>query len=119
MAKKVCRPVRQLSLLEAIQKLKTSMKPTIVQFRASWCGACQAATPEVEKAACDLQDDIETVAIDIDENPMIAREFGIAEIPTVAVIQQGQIKAKLAEATSAKKYKKMANDWLKANGYKK
>ena len=119
MAKKVCRPVRQLTLIEAIQKLKTSVEPVLVQFRASWCGACQAATPEVEKAACDIQDDIETVAIDIDENPMIATEFGIDEIPTVAIVKQGQIQTKMSEATNARAYKKMANDWLASHGYKK
>lgn len=119
MSKKVCRPVRKLTLAEAIQKLKVNAKPTLVKFFATWCGACEAAGPEIEKAACDIQDDIETVAIEIDEHAMLQQEFGIESLPTVAVVQQGKIKAKFEGAASAREYKKMANDWLKANGYKK
>lgn len=117
MVKKFCKPVRQLTFAEAVRKLKVSMKPVLVQFRASWCEACQTATPEVEKAACAIQDDVETVAIDIDENPMLTQEFGIETVPTVALIQQGRVLNSIAEATSAKNYKKIANDWLKANGF--
>ena len=115
---RTCRPVQKLSLLEAIQRLKTSMEPVMVQFSAPWCGACQQTIPEVQAASCDLEGEMDVVRVDVDEQPLLAAEFGVENLPTVAIIRHGKVETTSVGAESAKHFKKLARDWLKANGHK-
>ena len=110
--------IKPLSLVEIIQKIKTGMDPVMVQFKAEWCGACQATTPELKTAACDIQSDMEVVQVDVDEFPMVAAEFGVENLPTVAIIQHGMIQKRSEGSNTAAHFKKMARDWLKENGFK-
>ena len=42
--------IRKLDLLEAVEKLKNSVQPVMVQFKAKWCGACANNEPELAEA---------------------------------------------------------------------
>lgn len=109
--------VPKLTFAEAIRKLKASDKPVMVQFSADWCGACQQTTPEVEKASCNVSKDMEVVRVDVDEAPLLANEFQVVNLPTVAIVKQGRVVAKTEGSAPSKHFKKMAKDWLKDNGY--
>ena len=115
---KICKPLREMPIVEAITKLHTSTEPIMVQFKADWCGACKVATPEVQKASCDLEGEMEVIQVDFDKAGMLASEFGIEVLPTVAVIHRGRVVAKEEGAVKAKDYKKLAHDFLKKNGWK-
>lgn len=111
--------IKKLDLLEAVRRLKLSVEPVMVQFKASWCGACAANEPQLQEAACDINkmEGIELVQIDVDENPMIAQEFGVENLPTIAIVHHGKIVAKEEGVNAASHWRKMAKDWLKKNGY--
>jgi len=114
-----CSPPKKLTFLEAIQKLKINDKPVLVKFFAPWCGACQEAKPAIHAAKCELGEDMETVAIDIDGDNlgMIAQEYGIESLPTVAIIHKGQVVAVTEGATTTQDYVDLARNYLKDNGY--
>ena len=63
--------------------------PVLVQFTATWCGPCKALTPIVEKIADDFAGKIKVGKVDIDEAPMIPRNYGIRSVPTCIVFQNG------------------------------
>jgi len=116
MGKKLCKPLRSVSMLEAIRKMKISDKPVMVQFKADWCGACSAATPEIQKASCVLEDDMEVIQVDIEQNALIASEFEVQNLPTVMVVQQGQVLSKMEGAGKARDYTKMGREWIQKHG---
>jgi len=72
-------------------QLIESHTPTLVDFWAPWCGPCRALGPTIEKLAEDLGERAQVGKLNIDENPQLAAQFGVASIPTVLIFKNGKI----------------------------
>ena len=59
----------------------------IVDFYADWCGPCRMLGPIVEEV-CN-SNNIKLVKVNVDENPEIAKEYGIMSIPTLILFKDG------------------------------
>ena len=64
-------------------------KAIIVDFSAEWCGPCKMLAPVMEQLSDEITD-VEFYNIDVDENPDLAREYRIMNIPAVIAIKGGQ-----------------------------
>ena len=67
-----------------------SAKPTLVDFRAEWCGPCNMLGPELDAIAQSRQD-LAVVQVDVDKSPALAARFGINSIPAVLLFKGGQL----------------------------
>lgn len=65
-------------------------KIVLVDFWATWCGPCQMIAPIVEEIAEEKQDII-VGKVNVDEEPELAAAFGIASIPTLAIIKDKKV----------------------------
>jgi thioredoxin 1 len=75
-------------------------KPVLVDYWAEWCGPCKMIAPVLEAIASEHGDKIEVVKLNVDENPEVTRKYGILNIPTLGVFQNGQVVKELVGARS-------------------
>jgi thioredoxin 1 len=75
-------------------------KPVLVDYWAEWCGPCRQVAPVLEAIAAMHGDKIDIVKLNVDENPEVTRRYGILNIPTLGVFQNGQVVKELVGARS-------------------
>lgn len=67
-----------------------SDRPVLLDFYADWCGPCRMVGPIVSEIAED-RSDIKVGKINVDEQPELAAQFNVMNIPMLVVIKNGKI----------------------------
>ena len=62
----------------------------MVDFWASWCGPCKMLSPVVESIADQYEGKVLVGKVNVDEEPELARRFGVMNIPTVVFLKNGK-----------------------------
>jgi thioredoxin 1 len=68
-----------------------SDKPVVVDFWAAWCGPCRMVGPIIDEISADYEGKAVVGKIDIDANQEFAAKYGVRNIPTVLVFQNGEV----------------------------
>lgn len=67
-----------------------SEKKVLLDFWASWCGPCRMVSPIIDEIAEEMPQ-ITVGKINVDEEPELAKSFGIMSIPTLVVMKNGEV----------------------------
>ncbi len=62
----------------------------MVDFWADWCGPCKMLSPTVEALAEQYEGKALVAKVNVDEEPELARAFGVMSIPTVVFLKNGR-----------------------------
>ncbi len=58
-------------------------RPCVIDFYATWCGPCKQLAPIMEKMEEKYGKDILFEKIDVDKNPVLAKDYEVESIPTL------------------------------------
>lgn len=64
---------------------------SLVDFWATWCGPCRMQATILEQLDGELGGSVKVCKVDIDEQPELARRFGVMSIPTLVAIKDGEV----------------------------
>ena len=81
------------------EKVLENNKKVVVDFYADWCGPCRILSPIVAEVAKE-REDVEFVKINVDTSPNLPEEYGIINIPTLLVFENGEVINKVVGAVS-------------------
>ena len=76
------------------QDVLQSAKPVVIDFWATWCGPCQMLAPVVQELAAEMPE-VTFCKVNVDDERELAMSAGIESIPTLLVIQDGKVRARL------------------------
>ncbi|MBQ8413635.1 MAG: thioredoxin [Clostridia bacterium] len=84
---------------ENFNQVRNNKGLSLLDFYADWCGPCRMVLPLVDEIAAE-REDLLVGKINVNDNPDLAREFGVLSIPTLVVMKEGKILKKVSGARS-------------------
>lgn len=68
-----------------------SSLPVLLDLWAPWCGPCRMVSPALERLAHRYAGRVKLVKVNVDEAPQVSQRFQVQSIPTLVVLERGQV----------------------------
>lgn len=75
---------------DGFDKAVSAAPLALIDFWAEWCGPCRMLGPTVEKLAESYEGRALIGKVNVDDEPELARRFGVMSIPTVVFLKKGE-----------------------------
>ena len=103
---------KHFSAVDFEDEVLKNEKPVLVDFWATWCGPCRMIAPIIDQLANEYDGRAVVGKVDVDEEPELARRYGVMSIPTLVVIKNGEVVNKVIGAVPKPKLAAMLDEVL-------
>jgi thioredoxin 1 len=86
--------------------------PVVVDFWAEWCGPCKAIAPILSELSTELEGQAVIAKLNVDDHPDIAMRYNVMSIPTLLVLQGGEVRKRLVGAKGKGQLLQELNEFL-------
>jgi thioredoxin 1 len=93
-------PIKNTNDQEFDNDVTKSSIPVLLDFWAEWCGPCKMIGPILEELSDEFDGKIQIYKVDVDKNGETAVNYSIRSIPTLIIINAGEVKAQHIGAAS-------------------
>lgn len=84
------------------KKVLEAKKPVVVDFHAIWCEPCRQLGPTLTKVVETRNNKVDLAKVNIDTHQELAIKYGVAAVPTVLVMRDGEMTASFLGLISEK-----------------
>ena len=77
----------------------------ILYFSADWCQPCKNFKPIMEQVSRELP----VQFVDVDASPQLVAEYGVRSVPTIVLVNNGQVASKQAGVLTESQIKSLWN----------
>lgn len=85
---------------------------SLVKFSATWCAPCKVVAKTIDKIKTEFTD-VKFQEIDVDDNPILAKDYKIRSVPTVILLKNGEEVTRLIGSVKIDALRKALRDVLK------
>ena len=79
--------------------------PVLVDYWAEWCTPCKAMAPVLDEVAEEYRYRLRFVKVNVEQEPQIARQYGVRSQPTLMLFKNGSVEAQKVGAMSKSQLK--------------
>ena len=100
------------------RRCRKVLVPVLVDLWAPWCGPCRMVSPALEQLATERAGQLKLVKVDVDKAPAISQRFTVQAVPTLLLLDHGQILARQAGAAPVAALRNWLDQALSASNTK-
>jgi thioredoxin 2 len=92
---------------EVVEK---SSVPVLVDLWATWCAPCRMVSPALEQLATERAGRLKLVKVDVDAAPKQSERFAVRAVPTLLLVDRGEVVARQSGAAPVAALRKWLDD---------
>jgi thioredoxin 1 len=100
--------MREITTQE-LKELQSQGKKILVDLKARWCGPCRTLIPRLDEMSKQYEN-VEFVAVDVDDNKEGCVELGIRSVPTVMIFDGDKLVDRSSGVNDDSYYKNILNN---------
>lgn len=97
---------------EGFETLLAGGQTMLVDFWASWCGPCKMLAPVIEELGAQYDGKVTVGKVDVDQEQELAIRYGVMNIPTVILFQNGAEVDRLVGVLPKEHFCKLIDDHI-------